>query len=118
MQRLSKRSKPTTEPVQPPNGEAHARIDEAGVVDGEGARNGHVGGHLAQANHDRVHDGADEEVGQQTARGPCCGQSASGSNEETSAYSAANGEEHQVARREAPVQLVRGGVLDRVLFRV
>lgn len=57
---------------------------------------GDVGGHLAQADHDRVENGADEDVGDQAGNGACSRQGSAGSEEDSSADGTTDSDELQM----------------------
>lgn len=93
------------EPVDPAHREAERGVHKARRVDSEGAGHGNEGGHLAQTRHDGEDDAADEDESDQGANGPGRVDSLAASQEQTRAYSAADGEELQMMGLQAALQL-------------
>lgn len=52
-------------PVNPSHGETERGVDESSSILGESTGDREVGGHLSQAEHDRVDQGTDENIGQE-----------------------------------------------------
>jgi hypothetical protein len=96
------------EPVVPCEGKAIAGADEASGVGVEGARDGVLGGELAEEDEGDVDDGADEGVGDEHAGGAALGEGAAGAEEEACADGARDGDHLDLPPGEAALETTGG----------
>jgi len=72
------------EPIDPTHGETQAGINKSRRIRSKGTGDGHIGGDFSQGCHDRVNDGSDEDICNESAHGASICDGGTATDEETS----------------------------------